>query len=109
MQGAKKYREGPEGNQRKWLKNKYFQKLADGINTVAEASQVDKEFSLAKKYTAIKTGMRTTISKEKLKAHFESHFAARPAELPPKLQNPDAYPHLAEPQFNVNQLKKKSS
>ena len=51
--------------------------------------------------------IRTTKSKEKLKTHLESHFAARrPAELPPELQNSDAYPHLADPQFNVNQLEK---
>ena len=57
---------------RQKLKNEYFNQLADGINTVAEARQVDKEFSLVKKYTAIKTGVRTVISKEKLKTHFEN-------------------------------------
>ena len=88
---------------RKRLRNEYFQHLADDINSVAEARQVDKEFSLAKKYTAIKTGVRTTISREKLKTHFESHFAVRPVELPPELKSPEEYPHLADPQFNVNQ------
>ena len=88
---------------RKNLKNEYFQRLADGINTVAEARQVDKEFALAKKYTAIQTGVRTTISKGKLKTHFEQHFAARPLELPPELKSPHQFPHLADAPFHINE------
>ena len=87
----------------KILKNEYYQNLADGINTVAEARQVDKEFALAKKYTALKTGVRTTISKEKLKTHFEKHFAARSIELPQELENPEQYPHLADAHFDICQ------
>ena len=88
---------------RKRLKNDYFRNLADGINSVAEARQVDKEFALAKKYTAIKSGTRCTISKSKLKSHFEQHFAARDVELPQELKNPEQFPYLADDQFNINQ------
>ena len=52
---------------------------ADGINNAAEARNVEKEFSLAKKYTAIKAGSKLRISNEKLKNHFEKHFTARGA------------------------------
>ena len=88
---------------RKRLKNEYFETLADGINTVAEARQIDKEFALAKKYSALKTGTRNVISKEKLKTHFESHFAARPIEQPLELTSPEQFPHLSDAQFNINQ------
>ena len=70
---------------------------------MAEARQVDKEFALAKKYTAIQTGVRTTISKGKLKTHFEQHFAARPLELPPELKSPHQFPHLAGAPCHINQ------
>ena len=61
------------------LKNEYYRELADGINNAAEARNVEKEFSLAKKYTAIKAGSKLRISNEKLKNHFEKHFTARGA------------------------------
>ena len=66
---------------RKKLKNEYFKELADNINTVAEARQVDKEFALAKKYSTLKSGEKTVIYKSKLKTHFESHFAERPSPV----------------------------
>ena len=87
---------------RKKLKNEYFKKLADGINCVAEARQVDKEFALAKKYTALNSDTRSTISKTKLKSHFEQHFAARNVEVPEELKSPEQFPHLADDQCNIN-------
>ena len=41
---------------RKQLKNDYYQELASNINTVAEAREVEKDFSMAKKYTTFKPG-----------------------------------------------------
>ena len=51
--------------------------MADNINMAAQAREVEKEFTLAKKYTALKTGSKLMISNEKLKDHFENHFATR--------------------------------
>ena len=69
-------------NRLKQLKNQYYSDLANSINTIAEARQVDKEFAMAKKYSVLKTGQTNVISKTSLKNHFESHFAARDLELP---------------------------
>ena len=90
---------------RKRLKNEYFETLANNINTAAEARQIDKEFALAKKYTALKTGVQSGISKVKLKSHFESHFAARNIEEPLELKCPEQFPHLTDAEFNIKQNK----
>ena len=90
-------------DRRKYLKNAYFKELADNINTVAEARQVDKEFALAKKYSALKAGDITTISNHKLKEHFESHFASRPVELPEELEHPQKFPHLRDKSFAIKE------
>ena len=42
---------------------------------------------MAKKYSILKTGETTVISKTSLKNHFESHFAARDLELPDELKH----------------------
>ena len=60
----------------KRLKNEYYRELADNINTVTEAREVDKEFSMAKTYTTFKPASRLQISNEKMKTHFEMYFAA---------------------------------
>ena len=44
----------------KWLKNEYYRELADNINTVAEAREVEKEFAMAKKYHSIQTWIKIT-------------------------------------------------
>ena len=87
------------------LKNAYYQELANGINNAANAREVEKEFALAKKYNAIKVGTRKTISNEKLKAHFEQHFAERdpPLPLPPELAEPENFPYLLDEQVEINQ------
>ena len=38
---------------RKVLKNEYYKEIADGINTAAEAREVEKEFALMKKYSLL--------------------------------------------------------
>ena len=79
---------------RNLLKNQYYQELADNINNVAQAREVEKEFALAKKYSAFKQGQPKAISNEKLKVHFEDHFKARELPIPPELEFPDQYQHL---------------
>ena len=48
------------------LKNAYFKEIADNINTVAEATDVEKEFAMAKKYSVFSTELKNCISNEKL-------------------------------------------
>lgn len=79
---------------RKAVKNEYFKELADEINTVAEAREVEKEFALAKKHSAFKSGQPKAISNEKLKKHFQDHFDARSLPLPPELEHPENFQHL---------------
>ena len=67
------------------------------INNAAEARDVEKEFSIAEKYVALKTGSRHNISNEKLKDHFKNHFAARNIPLPPELEKPENFLYVAEP------------
>ena len=85
------------------LKNDYFKELADNINGAAEAREVEKEFALAKKFTTFKRSSRLAISNEKLKTHFQDHFAARPIPLPPEIENPEQYPYLYDEQIEVNE------
>ena len=87
------------------LKNEYYSELANNINSAAMAREVEKEFALAKKYTAIKKGTKLQISNNKLKDHFQEHFAAQtPAlELPPELAQPENYPHLNDTRIEVNE------
>ena len=61
---------------RNLLKNQYYKELADNINNVAQAREVEKEFALAKKYSAFQQGQPKAISNEKLKSHFQQHFKA---------------------------------
>jgi len=71
------------------LKNQYYKELADNINNVAQAREIEKEFALAKKYSAFQQGQPKAISKEKLKSHFQQHFKARELPIPP-----EQYQHL---------------
>ena len=88
---------------RRELKNQYYQDLANGINNAAEARQVQKEFALAKKYTAMKTSTKLRISDEKLKNNFQKHFAAREIPLPPELEKPEEYAYLKEELIPINE------
>ena len=76
-------------NRLKQLKNQYYSDLANSINTIAEARQVDKEFAMAKKYSVLKTGQTNVISKTSLENRFESHIATRDLELPDELKQPE--------------------
>ena len=89
----------------KKLKNDYYQELAKNINTISELRVVEKEFAMAKKYTTFKAGTRLQISNEKLKIHFENHFAAKTPELslPPELQHPEQHQYLADQEVTINE------
>ena len=58
---------------------------------------------MAKKYTMLKTGSKLAISNDKLKTHFEKHFAARSLPMPPELEKPEDYPHLTDEVIAVNE------
>ena len=81
-EGCQEVSQDEKRDRTKWLKNQYYSELASNIDTAAEARQADKEFSMAKKDSVLKTGDTNVTSKTKLKNHFESHFAARTLELP---------------------------
>ena len=88
---------------RKTLKDEYYGKIASEMNTLAEAREVEKEFSMAKKYGMLKSGSKTTISNQKLQEHFEQHFSARELPMPPELEKPEEYPHLCDEIIPVNE------
>ena len=90
---------------RNQLKNAYYKELADNINSVAEAREVEKEFAMAKKYVAFKNSSKIAISNEKLKVHFTNHFAQRSPEIPipPEVAEPEKYPHLCDKQLRINE------
>ena len=46
----------------KELKNSYYSELAENINSAAVATEVEKEFSMAKEYSTIKKGFKLSIS-----------------------------------------------
>ena len=87
--------------------NDYYQELANNINTVAEARDTEKEFALARKYSALKKSTRSTISNEKLKTHFADHFSLREISLPPELEIPENYPFLTEDLIKKYHLQRK--
>ena len=88
---------------RKKLKNDYYKELADNINAAAEARNVEKEFAIAKNYTTFKTSNKLSISNEKLKTHFKSHFAARDLPLLPELEKPEKFPFLQDEVIKINE------
>ena len=85
--------------------NEYSRELADKSYTVSEAREVDKEFSMAKKYTTFKPESRLQISEEKLKTHFEMHYAEKSPELPlpHEFLNPEEYQFLNDEVVAVNE------
>ena len=70
---------------------------------MAVAREVEKEFSMAKKFTMLKTGSKLAISNDKLKTHFEQHFAARNLPTPPELERPEDFPHLSDEIIEVKE------
>ena len=90
-------------NRRQILKNDYYREIANNIKSAAEARQVEKEFALAKKYSSFKESSNLRISNDKLKTHFQGHFAARDIQLPPELARPDEYSYLQDQPIEINE------
>ena len=88
---------------RTFIKNEYYKELADGINNAAEARNVEKEFSMAKKYITLKAGSKLRISNEKLKTHFENYFASRNIPTPPEIETPENFEYLNDEIIHVNE------
>ena len=88
---------------RKKLKNAYFKRIADGINNAAEMRDAQKEFSLAKNYSALKKTSQTSISNNKLKIHFTNHFASRTIPTPPEIEHPENFPQLKDQLYEVKE------
>ena len=87
------------------LKNSYYSELADNINSAAMAREVEKEFTMAKKYTTIKKGSKLNIPNDKLKDHFKTHFAALSPEpdIPPEIDKPENFPYLSDIGIHLNE------
>ena len=69
------------------------------------AREVEKEFAMAKKYTAIRKGSKLSIPNNKLKDHFQVHFASKTPnlELPPELAHPEWFPYLNDIKVEVKE------
>ena len=83
------------------LKNDYFSKLANNINSVGEARKIEEEFRLCKSYTMHKYTDTKLITSEKLTEFFKDHLKEKPVELQPEVLNPELYPHILPPD-NIN-------
>ena len=83
------------------LKNDYFSKLANNINSVGEARKIEEEFRLCKSYTMHKHTDTKLITSEKLTEFFKDHLKEKPVELQPEVLNPELYPHILPPD-NIN-------
>ena len=85
------------------LKNDYFSKLANNINVVSEARNIEEEFRLCKTYTMAKHSDVNLVSSEKLTDYFKDHLKERVIEMQPEVNNPEKYPHVLPPNdINVN-------
>ena len=90
-------------SKRKELKNKYYKRKSDEVNSIREARAVENEFKLAKKYKMFSGSTGIKISKEKLTKHFTEHFASRSIETPSEIKNPEDYPYLKNTKFLIDE------
>ena len=70
------------------LKNDYFSKKADALNTASEARDVEEQFRLAKNHSMLEKSKKLVIAPEKLTSHFKEHFSPRPVVIQPEVENP---------------------
>ena len=86
------------------LKNDYFSKKADALNTASEARDVEEEFRLAKNHSMLEKSKKLVIAPEKLTSHFKEHFSPRPVVIQPEVENPHLFPHILPPEnLTVNE------
>ena len=79
------------------LKNEYYGKKASLINETSACRDVEEEFRRANDYKASKSTSKVTIAPDKLKKHFEEHFAPRNVTIQPEVVNPEQFPHILPP------------
>ena len=79
------------------IKNQYYGKKAAAINTASESRDVEEEFRLARDHSSLNKSKRLLIAPEKLKHHFQNHFAVRDITSQPEIENPDLFPHILPP------------
>ena len=80
------------------LKNEYYGKKASACRDVEE------EFRIANDYKASKSTSKVTIAPDKLKNHFEEHFAPRNITIQPEVMNPEQFPHILPPdELEINE------
>lgn len=68
------------------LKNEYYNNKASAINMASKNRDVEEEFRIASNYTP-----------DKLKSHFQEHFAPRQVKVQPEVENPSLFPHILPP------------
>ena len=79
------------------LKNEYFLRKADAINTASESRDVEEEFRLASKHSSLNKSKKLVIDPSKLKDHFAKHFDVRNVKSQPEIENPHLFPHVLPP------------
>ena len=66
------------------MKNDYFLRKADAINTASESRDVEEEFRLASKHSSLNKSKKLAIDPSKLKDHFAKHFDVRNVKSQPE-------------------------
>ena len=86
------------------IKNEYFRKKAEAINTASESREIEEEFRLARDHSSLNKSKRLLIDPSKLKDHFAKHFDVRNVQCQPEIENPDLFPHILPPNdISVNE------
>lgn len=78
------------------IKNEYFRKKAEAINTASESREME-EFRLARDHSSLNKSKRLLINPSKLKDHFAKHFDVRNVQCQPEIENPDLFYHILPP------------
>ena len=63
----------------------------------SEAGNVEAEFRKMSDHSALNKSKRLVIAPEKLRKHFEAHFAPREPKIQPEVENPGLFPHILPP------------
>ena len=79
------------------LKNEYYAKKASLLNEASVCRGVEEEFRRANDYKASKSTSKVTIAADKLKNHFEEHFAPRDVTIQPEVVNSEQFAHILPP------------
>ena len=83
------------------LKNEYYNNKASAINMASKNRDVEEEFRIASNYTAVNKSKKLLIAPDKLKSHFQEHFAPRQVKVQPEVENPSLFPHILPPKDSL--------